>query len=70
MGGDDVGDDVHDDGGECIIIDETLDELLDGSYFLINGAVGYFGFDFFKIGRVVISLDKERADTHIITLCV
>ena len=62
--GGDVGDHVHDERGVGFIVDEALDEILDGFEFFVDGGVGDAGFDLFDVGGIVAGADVEIAAFH------
>ena len=62
--GDDVGYDVHDGGGVCLVVGHGLDQFLDCLRPFFEGARGHFVFEFFEVGRSVGRPDEEGAHAH------
>jgi hypothetical protein len=70
LGGDYIGDDVHDERGIALIARQALDQLLDRSRFLLEAGTGDPALELLQIGRVVARFEEEGAKTHIKLLCV
>lgn len=52
LDGDDVGDDVHDDGREGLVGNDALDQIFHGSHLFIEGAGRDASFELFEVGGV------------------
>lgn len=70
LDGDDVGDDVHDDGGVGVVGDHALDQVFDCGYLLVEGACGDAAFELLEVGGVFAGFEEDGAHAHIDVLCV
>lgn len=59
--GDDVGDDMHDDGRVALIGRQALDQLLHRSHLVLKVGAGDPGLQLLEVGRVVAWTEEEGA---------